>query len=155
MNTDFAVYAHAIGYIHIEYKDHTVTSLHVEDCRPSSFGKTNNFTDKVFSEVGEYLNGKRKCFTVDYTLEDCTDFQLSVLNEVKCIPYGEVRSYAQIATLIGKSKSYRAVGGACKRNPLLFIIPCHRVVSTNGSTGGYAAGAGLKKCIIEMENLKK
>jgi methylated-DNA-[protein]-cysteine S-methyltransferase len=80
-----------------------------------------------------------------------TDFQLSVWNKLREIPYGETRSYAQIAKAIGKPKAVRAVGTANGSNPLAIVVPCHRVIGSSGKLTGYGGGLGLKKRLLELE----
>ena len=83
-----------------------------------------------------------------------TDFQRLVWREIEKIPYGETRSYRDIAIRIGRPKSYRAVANACAKNPLPIIRPCHRVICTNGEIGGYSinGGAALKKALLKCES---
>ena len=83
-----------------------------------------------------------------------TDFQRLVWREIEKIPYGETRSYLDIAIRIGRPKSYRAVANACGKNPLPIIRPCHRVICTNGEIGGYSinGGAALKKALLKCES---
>ena len=83
-----------------------------------------------------------------------TDFQRLVWREIEKIPYGETRSYRDIAIRIGKPKSYRAVANACGKNPLPIIRPCHRVICSNGEIGGYSinGGAALKKALLKCES---
>ena len=83
-----------------------------------------------------------------------TDFQRLVWREIEKIPYGETRSYRDIAIRIGRPKSYRAVANACGKNPLPIIRPCHRVICTNGEIGGYSinGGAALKKALLKCES---
>ena len=83
-----------------------------------------------------------------------TDFQRLVWKEIEKIPYGETRSYRDIAIRIGSPKSYRAVANACGKNPLPIIRPCHRVICSNGEIGGYSinGGAALKKALLKCES---
>ena len=83
-----------------------------------------------------------------------TDFQRLVWREIEKIPYGETRSYRDIAITIGRPKSYRAVANACAKNPLPIIRPCHRVICTNGEIGGYSinGGTALKKELLKCES---
>ena len=83
-----------------------------------------------------------------------TDFQRLVWTEIEKIPYGETRSYQDIAIRIGMPKSYRAVANACGKNPLPIIRPCHRVICSNGEIGGYSinGGAALKKVLLKCES---
>ena len=83
-----------------------------------------------------------------------TDFQRLVWREIEKIPYGETRSYQEIAIRIGMPKSYRAVANACGKNPLPIIRPCHRVICSNGEIGGYSINGGvtLKKALLKCES---
>ena len=83
-----------------------------------------------------------------------TDFQRLVWREIEKIPYGDTRSYRDIANRIGRPKSYRAVANACGKNPLPIIRPCHRVICSNGEIGGYSinGGAALKKALLKCES---
>lgn len=80
-----------------------------------------------------------------------TPFQLSVYNELVKIPFGETRTYKQIAEAIGKPKASRAVGNACNKNPFPFIVPCHRVLGSNGSLTGFAYGLDMKSNLLKFE----
>ena len=80
-----------------------------------------------------------------------TAFQKAVWAEMNKIPYGEVRTYGQLAAALGKPKAARAVGGACHCNPIAIIQPCHRVVGANGSLTGYAYGLEVKEYLLELE----
>lgn len=74
-----------------------------------------------------------------------------VWQEISKIPYGKTKTYKEIAEAIGRPRSWRAVGQACKRNPMPIIIPCHRVIRSNGTIGGYSRGVRRKKMLLEME----
>lgn len=81
-----------------------------------------------------------------------TSFQTSVLLEIAKIPFGQTRTYSEIASAIGKPKAVRAVGSACGKNPFPFVVPCHRVVKSDGKIGNYSAGgASVKKKLLEFE----
>ncbi len=84
-----------------------------------------------------------------------TPFQLSVYKELLKIPAGETRTYKQIAKAIGKPKAARAVGNACNKNPYPFIVPCHRVVGSNGKLTGYAFGLSVKEKMLKLESEKR
>ncbi len=101
------------------------------------------------SQVQEYLSGTRREFSVP-TYLNVTDFASSVLTRVAAIPYGATRTYGQIAKELGNPKAARAVGTANARNPLPLIIPCHRVVASNG-LGGYGGGLDMKRRLLELE----
>jgi len=84
-----------------------------------------------------------------------TAFQTQVLEEISKIPFGEVRTYKQIAEAVGRPKASRAVGMACNKNPFPFIIPCHRVVGSSGKLTGYAYGLPMKQKFLEFERIIK
>ena len=105
---------------------------------------------KAYRQISEYLIGERKSFDLPFKLTG-TDFQNRVWKALCDIPYGETRSYKQIAEAIGNPKAVRAVGMANNRNPLLVLIPCHRVIGCNGQLVGYAAGLEKKQFLLDLE----
>ncbi len=102
----------------------------------------------AYKEIDEFLKGKLKTFSFKYKLTG-TDFQNKVWMELAKIEYGKTKSYKEIGDNIG-IRGYRAIGNACNKNELLFVIPCHRVVGTN-NIGGFALGLDMKKSLLEME----
>ncbi len=101
-------------------------------------------------QLDEYFQGKRTTFSLPFKLTG-TPFQLAVWKELQNIPYGKTTSYKEIAQKINKPKAYRAVGMANNKNPLPIIIPCHRVIGSNGKLIGYAGGLKLKNYLLELE----
>lgn len=101
-------------------------------------------------QLDEYFQGKRTTFSLPFKLTG-TPFQLAVWKELQNIPYGKTTSYKEIAQKINKPKAYRAVGMADNKNPLPIIIPCHRVIGSNGKLIGYAGGLKLKNYLLELE----
>lgn len=101
-------------------------------------------------QLDEYIQGKRTTFSLPFKLTG-TPFQLAVWKELQNIPYGQTTSYKEIAQKINKPKAYRAVGMANNKNPLPIIIPCHRVIGSNGKLIGYAGGLNLKNYLLELE----
>ncbi|WP_018752688.1 methylated-DNA--[protein]-cysteine S-methyltransferase [Paenibacillus sanguinis] len=102
------------------------------------------------SELAAYLQGEQSSFTVPCDVRG-TPFQLAVWQALRAIPYGQTRSYADIAEGIGKPAAVRAVGTAIGANPVLMAIPCHRVIGKNGSLTGYRGGLEMKKRLLELE----
>lgn len=101
-------------------------------------------------QLGEYFEETRKEFTV--ALDFCgTDFQKSVWNALLTIPYGETRSYGEIARQLGNPKAVRAVGAANGKNPLSIIAPCHRVIGGDGTLTGFAGGLAAKSLLLKLE----
>jgi len=108
---------------------------------------------EAINELNEYLDGNRSSF--DLPLEPKgTEFQKKVWNALKEIPYGETRSYGEIAKIIGNEKAARAVGMANNKNPIAIIVPCHRVIGANGKLVGYAGGLDLKEKLLQLERMK-
>ena len=110
--------------------------------------------DEVRRELGEYFEGKRESF--DVPLEaDGTDFQRDVLGALQQIPYGETRTYGEIAEHLGKPRASRAVGAANGRNPIPILIPCHRVIGSDGSLTGFGGGIDTKEFLLSLERRQK
>lgn len=105
-------------------------------------------------QLKEYFEGKRKEFSLPLE-KNGTDFQKKVWNALKKIPYGETRTYKDIAKVIGNEKASRAVGMANNKNNIPIIIPCHRVIGSNGSLIGYALGLEAKKYLLDLERKNK
>jgi len=106
--------------------------------------------EKSVREVRLYLEGKLKEFQSKVDLSSGTSFQRSVWRELLKIPYGKVKTYSEIARKIGNPRAARAVGNAVGANPIPIIVPCHRVVATNGF-GGYSCGIEIKKKLLHIE----
>ncbi|MDF2923589.1 MAG: [Fe-S]-binding protein [Paenibacillaceae bacterium] len=106
--------------------------------------------EEAEEQLRQYFAGERSGFSVSLDLHG-TPFQQQVWQSLAKIPYGEVRSYKQIAQNIGSPKAVRAVGGANNRNPVPVIIPCHRVIGASGDMVGYAGGLTIKQMLLELE----
>ncbi len=107
-------------------------------------------TQQAVRELKEYFAGRRREFTVTLDLRG-TRFQVRVWKALQTIPYGQTRSYRDIARQVGRPLAYRAVGQANHRNPVSIIVPCHRVVAADGTLGGYGGGLGMKRFLLELE----
>lgn len=127
----------------IKSKDRYIVETSPDD--PRLFG--------IAQQLEEYFAGSRKTFKVPLDPEG-TEFQKTVWKALSKIKYGHLKSYKDIAFSIGAPKAVRAVGQSNGKNPIPIIVPCHRVINSDGSIGGYSAGTGLKKKLInlEMEN---
>jgi O-6-methylguanine DNA methyltransferase len=119
--------------------------------RPPGGGAASRIADQAREEMSEYLDGRRAFFSVPVDLTALPEFQRQVLQTALRIPFGEARSYAWIARHIDRPRATRAVGTALARNPVPFIVPCHRVLRTDGGLGGYALGLPLKRRLLEFE----
>jgi len=103
------------------------------------------------NELKEYFQGKRREFTIKLDLTG-SEFQLKVWNELLKIPYGTTISYFELAKRVGDAKALRAVGGANGTNPVVILVPCHRVIGRNGKLIGYGGGIKRKKWLLEHEH---
>ncbi|MCU1302834.1 MAG: cysteine methyltransferase [Candidatus Sulfotelmatobacter sp.] len=101
-------------------------------------------------ELEEYFSGKRREFNFPLDLRG-TDFQLACWRALLAIPYGETRTYADIARAVGKPNAFRAVGMANNRNPIAIVVPCHRVLASDGTLCGYGGGLDVKRKLLELE----
>lgn len=110
----------------------------------------NEFFSDITNQVKEYFNVKRTAFNVKLNPKG-TDFQKKVWNELSKIAYGELRTYKDIANSVGSEKAVRAVGNANGKNPVPLLIPCHRVIGTNGKLTGFAHGLAAKEKLIHLE----
>ena len=108
-----------------------------------------------FSELEEkfqhYFSGEKTIFTDKLDFSNATAFQRQVWEATRSIPYGETRSYGWIARQIGKPKAARAVGQALGKNPFIIIVPCHRVIASNGGLGGFGGGLEMKQTLLKLE----
>lgn len=105
----------------------------------------------IAEQLREYFAGRRQRFDLPLDLGRLTSFQRSVLQAACAIPYGSVRSYGQLAQTVGRPHASRAVGQALGSNPIPIVIPCHRVVASDGSLGGYTGGLEKKRFLLELE----
>ena len=106
--------------------------------------------EEVRSQLSEYFSGERKAFDLPLSL-DGTEFQVSVLEALQTIPYGETTSYGAIAKQIGRPKAVRAVGAANGRNPIPIVVPCHRVIGSSGDLTGFGGGLDTKEALLRLE----
>lgn len=111
--------------------------------------------EDIAKRLRSYFNGEKSAFPDELDLSRATHFKQKVWQSTRLIPYGETRSYRWVAEQIGKPTAMRAVGQALAQNPLPIIIPCHRVVRSNGKLGGYSGGLEMKKRLLFLETSVK
>ncbi|MBI3593061.1 MAG: methylated-DNA--[protein]-cysteine S-methyltransferase [Nitrospirae bacterium] len=109
---------------------------------------------RLFSELDSYFKGDLKEFKQKIKFIIGTDFEQRVWLALKEIPYGETRSYKWIARMVGRPKAVRAVGQAIGKNPLPIILPCHRVIASDGSIGGFSCGVEIKRWLLRHEGMQ-
>ena len=140
-----------IGIICVEDNGEKLVSVQL--CEAAARSNMSALTKRAINQLKEYFSGTRKSFDLPLEMNG-TEFQLKVWNELCNIPYGETRSYKDIAEKIGNPKAVRAVGGANNKNKLMIVVPCHRVIGANDSLTGYAGGIEVKKKLLELEQSK-
>ena len=151
-------YQSPIGILRIEVSEALVHEIYFMDKKNKKDNSENHFSkndSKILKscllQLDEYFEGKRKDFDFPF-LQSGTDFQQKVWNELMNIPYGRTISYLQLSQKIGNAKAIRAVGTANGRNNLPIVVPCHRVIGSNGSLTGYGGGLWRKQWLLEHEN---
>jgi methylated-DNA-[protein]-cysteine S-methyltransferase len=107
--------------------------------------------DRVIRELDEYFAGDRREFDLQTDLSPVPAFQQQALRELARVPFGQVTTYGALAAKIGKPRAARAIGGAMNRNPIPIVLPCHRVVGSNGKLVGYAGGLDRKEQLLRLE----
>lgn len=147
---NYAFYDYPIGCLRIGYLEEQIVSIGMDTYQEKEHCPS-KLTDMADRQLREYFMGVRKKFTLPIGLNG-TAFQVKVWETLLDIPYGETRSYKDIAKDIGSPKAYRAVGMANHKNPIMIVVPCHRVIGTNGKLTGYAGGIQLKQRLLEWEN---
>ena len=146
-----AFYTTGIGIIKITYKQ-KISKIELVYQIDENNDRTLE-TDKIIGQINEYLDGKRKEFSIYYLCKaEGTNFQQKVWQELLNIPYGQTKTYKDIAKNIGNEKAVRAVATAIGKNPLMIITPCHRVIGSDGKMHGYAYGINLKKKLLDLED---
>lgn len=145
----------SIGPLWLDANDFGLTKISFQ---PLEQAQTNAYTRQAAAELQEYFAGERTKFTVPFVFESGTPFQQKVWQALRTIPYGETRSYLDIAVTVDSPKAVRAIGQANSRNPLPIILPCHRVIGKNGKLVGYLGrseldGLALKKQLLTLEKL--
>ena len=138
-----------IGWVRIEMDEETISSISFTEKKPPLSNLKNNMLQQCHQELIDYFDGKRTTFSLPVQTNG-TPFQNSVWQALAAIPYGKTATYQEIATKIGKPRAVRAVGTACKKNPLTIVIPCHRVTSSHGM-GGYNGGIERKQWLLQHE----
>ena len=109
--------------------------------------------DAVRRQLEEYFAGRRQAFELRLDIRGVPEFNRRALEELARVPFGHVTTYGQLAERIGRPRSARAIGGAMNRNPIPIVLPCHRVVGSNGSLTGYGGGLHRKQALLELEGV--
>ncbi|MBH15762.1 MAG: cysteine methyltransferase [Gemmatimonadetes bacterium] len=151
-----------LGNIRIWAGAHGIKKLAFEDANRQETNKVttieNELIHDAIKQLGQYLSGGLKRFDLPLDLSNCTPFQQDVFQEIQKIPYGQTLSYKSLADSLDKPQASRSVGQALKVNPIPVIVPCHRIIRSNGTLGGYsgnsAANLKKKKTLLQIEGLE-
>lgn len=144
------IYKSCVGNILIEADNKAITKIQFNNSNVSCY--SSSLEQEAAKQLDEYFKGKRKKFDLPLNLKG-TEFQKKVWEVLKQIPYAQTRSYKEIAMMIGNKNASRAVGMANNKNPCPIVVPCHRVIGSNGSLVGYALGLDIKKKLLDLEKL--
>lgn len=142
-------YESLVGVLYIVSDDEHLLSIQIE--RPEE-GRSfeSEIIKDTMSQLDEYFNGKRKIFNLPLNILG-TDFEKEVYNHMINVPYGHTVSYKQLSETSGRAKAYRAVGSVCAKNPYPIVVPCHRILKSDQTLGGYALGLEMKVKLLELE----
>ena len=142
--------ASPLGTLQLEFRNGAITKCRLVAAPPETPKMPpSQAAARTLRELDEYFSGKRRKFSVPVDAAG-TPFQLAVWAALRSIPCGEVRTYGEVARMIGRPNAVRAVGGACHANPVIIITPCHRVVAADGA-GGFGGGLENKRKLLALE----
>lgn len=151
----FGKYQSPLGIISFEVIDGKLVGMSIDEWNVKTYDHPS--IHKIEHALDAYFKGQSKAFDLDVTFLKGTPFQLEVWREMLKIPFGHTKSYQDLAISIGRPLAIRAVGQACKRNPIGIVVPCHRVIGKDGSMTGYS-GKGyvhIKKRLLDFEREQK
>jgi methylated-DNA-[protein]-cysteine S-methyltransferase len=145
-----------LGTLHLIFAERILVGISLNNKPPEGihWGK-NETSTRAKTELTEYFNRERTEFTLRTSFVEGTDFEQSVWKALIEVPYGETRTYKWLAERIGRPQAFRAVGRALGKNPIPIIVPCHRIIETDGSLGGYSSGIEIKLRLLEIEYYTK
>ena len=143
-----------IGILSVSTHNQEVISISFVDEIEKTSASPSPVLQKALKQIEEYFNGKRSEFDFPYRWVG-TDFQVKIWKLVSHIPYGTSLAYVKVAQAYGDAKMVRAVAAALAKNPLIILIPCHRVMGSDGSLVGYSAGIDKKRQLLELEGFPK
>lgn len=138
------------GFIVIRGNEDGITSVSYEESLTPCNDISNQWTEQAKQELTEYFQGRRKEFDLPLIFQG-TQFQNAVWQALLTIPYGTTVSYKEVCKRSGRERAYQAVGTAIGKNPFLILAPCHRVIASDGSIGGFALGIDFKRRLLSIE----
>ena len=140
----------AVGTWGVEGDQHGITRVYMPSETFAATATSSALVEDAAAQLAQYFAGRRRSFAVTLAPVATTDFRRRVWAALTAIPYGEVRSYGQVAAAVGQPRAARAVGNANHANPWPIIVPCHRVVASEG-LGGYGGGLDVKRYLLDLE----
>lgn len=143
-------YSFPIGNLTIEEDGHSICGIYFGTKMLEGEKKNTELIREAALQLSQYFDGRRKKFDLKLSYHG-TEFQIKVWKALEKIPYGETCTYKDIAESVGIPKGCRAVGMANNRNPIVIVVPCHRVIGMNGSLTGYAGGLEMKEYLLDLE----
>jgi methylated-DNA-[protein]-cysteine S-methyltransferase len=149
----FCVYDSPIGPLTLAASERGLVALEFGIRRRDDWIEARQRLATCIAELEEYFTGRRRRFTSPLDLRG-TEFQLRCWRELLKIPYGHTRTYAQLARAVGSPRGFRAVGHANGQNPISIIVPCHRVIASDGTLGGYGGGLHIKEELLRLEGAR-
>jgi methylated-DNA-[protein]-cysteine S-methyltransferase len=155
MNSKF-LYETIIGKIGIEENGSAITKIYFENEENNEDVPTRetSLIKEAAKQLNEYFVGQRRVFDIPLEAKG-TVFQKKVWEALRQVPWGETKSYKEIAVMVGNEKACRAVGMANNKNPIAIVVPCHRIIGSNGKLVGYAGGLDIKERLLLLEKISK
>ena len=150
VTVDYGFIESPVGNLLVSRNEHGLTSISFRGLPHEDWTRNDGAFDDAREQLRAYFAKELRVFTLPLAPRG-TPFQLDVWRALRDIPYGETRSYAQIARIIGKPDAIRAVGAANGANPLPIVVPCHRVIGSNGSLTGFGGGLAAKRFLLDLE----
>jgi methylated-DNA-[protein]-cysteine S-methyltransferase len=150
--TFFDIMSTPLGTLRLIFTEGLLTGISFENEKPRGIllGKS-TASILVTKELSEYFDGKRMEFTCRTMFTLGTEFEQKVWETLREVPYGETRTYRWLSERVGKPRAFRAVGRALGKNPIPIIVPCHRIIESDGTLGGYSSGTDIKRRLLEIE----
>ena len=145
-----AYYKSTVGNLCIIIENHEVTRIFFVDKMRENFSTPSTLMQKVIKQINEFFQVERREFSFPIRLKG-TDFQLKIWKLISNIPYGTSLAYVKVAQAYGDAKMVRAVAATIAKNPILLVVPCHRVIGSDGSLVGYSGGIETKRQLLELE----
>ena len=148
---EISFYKSPVGWLELAVDDDKVYAIERVSRPAGKCASINSpLMKSLLKQLDQYFSGRREKFDLPLARRG-TAFQQQVWKAMEAIPFGRVKSYGELAKKVGRPGAARAVGGACNRNPWLIVVPCHRVVASDGGLGGFALGLPAKRRLLEIE----